>query len=327
VITDPTDPPDDAVTLEVTPSTDLVDGQTINVSGKDFVADQGVYVQYCAAPSGAPGTAAGRATSCYPEQDGTHTVWVTPIPDDGTFSTPLTVVSSFTDGGGTEVDCTIDDACGIFVRRDHNGGTADYGQDAFVPVRFGNGAPIVADPATLTADRTRDLDPDGDQITVEGSGFRPGDPVYVALCDAEVANFAACDFDQLAEVTPSADARALGDAGTFSVELDLRAAFDGTDCRAARCAVQTWSVSGGDAASEVSLPVTFRAAATSRPVGPGPEVSPAPTPDPGPGVDGGTLARTGGQPAPLVLLALSSVALGIALLAGRRPILRRRART
>ena len=96
-------------------------------------------MQFCATPTGQIGTAAGRAASCYPEQDGTHTVWVSPVPASGTFTTPLTVVSAFTARAVNVVDCTVDGACGVFVRRDHDGGTTDYSQDAFVPVTFGDG--------------------------------------------------------------------------------------------------------------------------------------------------------------------------------------------
>jgi len=329
---EPTDPEPNATSITATPSTDVVDGQTVTVTGTGFVAGQGVYVQWCATPTGALGTAAGRAASCYPEQDGEHVVWVTPIAAGGTFATPLTVAASFTDASGHEVDCTQPGACGAFVRRDHAGGTSDFSQDAFAPVAFGDGDPVEPPAATLAADRTIDLDPDGDQLTVEGAGYRPGDPVFVALCDATVPNFAACDFEHVVEATPatagSSSARALGDAGTFSATLDVRAEFGDTDCLAgATCAVQTWSVSGSDVDAEVTLPVAFAArpatATTTIPAG---------TLSPGGGdaaqtddaiVGDGTLARTGWSPGPLTSGALALVAAGAGLVVASRQ--RRRA--
>jgi hypothetical protein len=111
--------------ITLSKNSDLAGGEVINVSGTGFVADQGIYVQVCAAPEGTLGSAAGRAGNCYPEQDGNHTVWLTPVPSDGTWSTPLTVADAFGD-----VDCR-EQACGVFVRRDHSGGAADFSQDAF----------------------------------------------------------------------------------------------------------------------------------------------------------------------------------------------------
>jgi hypothetical protein len=54
---------------------------------------------------------------------------------DATKPVVLAVQAAFT-SNGTAVDCTVD-ACGIHVRRDHNGGGADYSLDRFIPVTFG----------------------------------------------------------------------------------------------------------------------------------------------------------------------------------------------
>ena len=320
---EPIDPDPNDVEVTVSPSTDLVDGQTVTVTGADFVAGQGVYVQLCATPEGTPGTAAGRATSCYPEQDGDHVVWVTPIDASGTFSTPLTVAETFVDADEETVDCSVEGACGIFVRRDHNGGTADYSQDAFAPIAFGDGDPVVSDPAALSADRTTDLDPAGDTVTVTGDDYRPGDPVFVALCDAAVPNFAACDFANVAEVTPAtADAaRALGDPGSFEVELQVRAAFGDTDCTAlTTCALQTWSVSGTNPDAEATVPVSFAAAASVTPttVAPNPYAT-----TPYSTTAATSLPRTGWSPWPFAASGLALVAGGALFVAEGR----RRART
>jgi hypothetical protein len=325
VIEAPEEPSLNVVEVTLSKADGLLDDQVITVSGAKFVPDQGVYVQFCAAPAGQLGTAAGRATSCYPEQDDIHTVWVSPVSADGTFATPITVVSSFTDASQNPIDCTVDRACGIFVRRDHNGGTADYTQDAFVPVTFGEGSVQPGPDATIAASKTTGLDPAGDTTTIEGAGFQPGTELFVALCDAEVANFAACDFDHVQEVTVAgagadragAD-RAGGAAGTFQVDLDVRAAFGEADCLAegATCAIQTWAVSGGDGSEEVRLPVSFadRSTTTSA-VDPG-TVAPAAA-----GIaDGGSLARTGSETAGLVLAGLAAIALG----AGALTVARRR---
>jgi hypothetical protein len=319
VIAEPEEPSLNDVVVTLSQSEDLKNNQVITVRGEDFAADQGVYVQFCAAPTAQVGTAAGRAASCYPEQDNVHTVWVSTVAADGTFSTPLTVVSTFTPTGQDPVDCTVDGACGVFVRRDHNGGTADYTQDAFVPVTFGDGTVEPGPDPTITASKTTGLDPAGDTVTVEGAGFQPGTELFVAVCDANVANFAACDFDKVQEATvatSSAD-RAAGDAGTFAVDLDVRASFAEVDCLAAgtACAVQTWAVSGGDGSEEVTLPVSFTDEAVTTTT----TAATTPTDTTSSGsASSGSLARTGTETAGLVLAGLLAVGLGAVLLTTSR---------
>jgi len=310
VIEEPEEPSLNDVTVTLSKSTGLLNNQVITVTGEDFVANQGVYVQFCAAPTGQLGTAAGRATSCYPEQDNVHTVWVSTIAGDGTFSTPLTVVSSFTDADGNLVDCTVDGACGVFVRRDHNGGTSDYSQDAFVPVTFGDGSVVPGPDPTIGASKTTGLDRVGDKVRVKGANFQPGTELFVALCDANVANFAACDFDNVQQVT-------VDDLGTFMTDLHVRAAFGDVNCLAegTACAIQTWAVSGGDGSEEVTLPVSFASETTSTTTTPGT----TDTPD---SVDDGTLPRTGSQTAGLAVAGLLALGVGTAMLTTSR---RRRA--
>ncbi|MCB1029809.1 MAG: hypothetical protein KDA95_00640 [Acidimicrobiales bacterium] len=306
---EPEVPEPNSVSLSVTPSSGLSDGQTVSVSGSGFVAGQGVYVMLCAAPTGNVGTPEGRTASCYPEQDGEHVVWHTPVAANGSFSTPLTVTENFTDAGDNDVDCTVENACGVFVRRDHNGGASDYTQDVFVPISFGGGEPVTPTKPELGADRTTELNPDGDTITVDGANFRPGDPVFVALCDSDVPNFASCDFDNVVEATPEAvgTSRAAGEPGGFSVELKVRAQFEGTDClETETCAIQTWAVSGSNPDAEVTLPVSFADDSTL-------ETTPQTTPQDNESVDEGTLVRTGSNSFPLAWTGAGLLAVGAAL--------------
>jgi LPXTG-motif cell wall-anchored protein len=104
-------------------------------------------------PSGALGTAGGRAATCNPDQADDHTVWKTPIAADGAFSVQLKVEASF---GST--DCRKA-ACGVFVRKDHVGGATDFSQDAWTPIAFaaaGATAPsTTAAPTTTSTLATR----------------------------------------------------------------------------------------------------------------------------------------------------------------------------
>ena len=290
--------------------TDLADGEAITVTGTGFTSDQGIYVQFCAAPTGTLGTAAGRTATCYPDQDGLHTVWHTPVAADGEFTTPLTVTAGFTAADGTEVDCQVED-CGVFVRRDHNGGGGDFSQDAFAPVTIGDG---VVDPGairpTLTAKRSTDLEPRGDQVELHGAGFPADVALFVAVCDLNVANFAACDFDHAEEVVPSSNpTRSAG----FLLTLPVRALFGETNCtdENTRCGVRTWAVSGDNTAVETTLPITFAGSISAA------DPSDAGGPD-GPGTTGpagrtGELPRTGIETDGLLAGGLAALAAGAAL--------------
>jgi hypothetical protein len=143
-------------TVTVSPATGVAPGSMVTVSGSGFAPAGGVYVMFCAKPTGELGTQGGRAASatCNPDQSNDHTVWKTPIPADGTFSVQLKVESTF-----ASTDCTKT-TCGVFVRKDHMGGASDYSQDAFAPLTFSAAAapapstPTTAAPAALPATGT-----------------------------------------------------------------------------------------------------------------------------------------------------------------------------
>ncbi|MBK6858641.1 MAG: LPXTG cell wall anchor domain-containing protein [Microthrixaceae bacterium] len=285
--------------VSLSASTDLADREVITVSGTGFAPNQGLYVQTCAAPEGESGTAAGRADNCYPEQDGTHTVWINPVGSDGTWSTDLTVAALFGD-----VDCRVD-ACGVSVRRDHSGGATDFSQDVFVPITFGSGT--VAPPtgsARLSITPSSNL-VSGQKVTVDGEGFKPGRSVFVGVCDDTVANFAACDFTNVVEATASAGTARLGGPGSFSISLVVRSTFGSTNCQAttARCVIATWAVSGDDTAVQVMSPISFRTAGGSA-SGPGGSTTPLP--------------RTGTDATTPVAVALLALTAGFGLLAADR---------
>lgn len=298
-------------------SVDLAGGDVITVAGKGFEPDQGVYVRVCEEPTGTLGTSAGRARNCYPEQDGTHTVWVNPVGAGGTWTTPLTVTDSFGD-----VDC-LTTACGVFVRRDHSGGATDFSQDAYVGITFTEGTTtpttVPSNVARLTVTPSSDLVP-GQRVTVTGEGFRPSERVFVGVCNLDVANFAACDFTNVAEVTVASATANAGAPGSFSTSLVVRSTFDATDCHQpdARCAVATWAVSGNDAAAEVSAALAFRPSGT----GTGGTGTDSGIGSGGSTGTGGALARTGAESGRLALVGSLALLAGFGVLAVDR---RRRA--
>lgn len=324
---EPEQPSLNDVVLSLSKSEGVADGEAVTANGEGYQPDQGIYLQWCARPEGQLGTAAGRTADCYPGQDGTHTVWQTPIPADGTFSVPITAERTFTTEAGDEIDCTDPGACGVFTRRDHNGGATDYSQDAFAPVTFGDGTAPETDPASLNADRVDGLDPSGDTITVTGSNFRPGVDLFVALCSTSDATD--CDYDNLVEVTPSAgdvtptdpiedgDTSVLaavaspGDPGWFQAELDVVGSFGSTVCGTDGCEVRTWAVSLSEARDEVALPVSFAAGSGSGGFGDGSAG--------GDSSRSGSLPATGADSRRPVVVGMGLLGLGLALtLVGRR---------
>ena len=123
-------------------------GDTVTVTLAGVPANQGVYVRLC------KGTMAevtkARPTLCFGQG-----AWVSTDPaqlkfgaGDATKPVALAVQAQFT-SAGTAVDCTVD-ACGIHIRRDHNGGSGDYSLDRFIPLTFGP-APVASATAAVAA--------------------------------------------------------------------------------------------------------------------------------------------------------------------------------
>ena len=113
-------------------------GDTVTVTLSGIPADEGVYVRLCKGSLAEISQA--RPTECFGQG-----AWVSLSSAQQAFgagdaSQPvaLAVQAQF-----DTVDCTLV-ACGIHVRRDHNGGSSDYSLDRFIPVTFGT--PQVAAP-------------------------------------------------------------------------------------------------------------------------------------------------------------------------------------
>jgi hypothetical protein len=125
----------------------------------------------------------------------------------------------------------------------------------------------------LTANKTTNLNPDGQEITVSGSGYYPNAYYYLAECDPTVPAGGACDTSHFVKVKSNA-------AGKFGPsKLTVVAKFTGgqdVDCHKVRCAVQTSYVkSGKDRSQEATLYISF---ASTAPASPKPAKTKAPVP-------------------------------------------------
>lgn len=93
--------------LQVTPSTDLVDGQTVVVDGQGFVMGGEHQVLQCVRGAADPVVGSLDLNRCDPS-----TGVLTMADEDGVLSVPFTVAATIT-VGGSDVDCVVIGACEI----------------------------------------------------------------------------------------------------------------------------------------------------------------------------------------------------------------------
>lgn len=106
--------------------------------------------------------------------------------------------------------------------------------------------------ASITVDKTEGLNPKGDQVTVSGSGFKPGIQLYLVTCDPAIPNGGACDLASFSMVDVGAD-------GSWTSKLKVLAKFGTTDCLKVGCAIQTSRVGeGADRTQETLVPIGFK---------------------------------------------------------------------
>ena len=152
-----------AGTLTVTPDTDLVQFQSVTLTGAGFPAGVGAQIIECT-------TDATSFDECNQNGPGFATVG-----SAGTFSLPYSVrrILHLTSG---DVDCaTSPGACSLFAST--YGGTSIV---ASAPVEFDAGVPVPP-PPTITAAPDTDL-VEGQSITVTGSAFPPGASIGLGEC-------------------------------------------------------------------------------------------------------------------------------------------------
>ncbi|MGJ7441800.1 hypothetical protein [Aquipuribacter sp. MA13-6] len=139
---------------------------------------------------------------------------------------------------------------------------------------------------SATASATQDLDPDGQRVTVSGSGFDPTKGVYVALCVDRGAGALATPCIGGIDTSGSASSSAwvssnppaygeglatpYGPGGTFDVTIQVSAADQFADCldpasAPSGCAlfVRADHTRAGDRSQDVRIPVTWASGATT----------------------------------------------------------------
>jgi hypothetical protein len=224
------DPP----TMQVTPATDLVDGQLVTAKGAGFHGDSWVYLLQC--PVGA--TAFWACTNFRAIQTDA----------EGAFSEP-TAVTAILRGDSLTTDCR-QAPCALYAT--HEDSFEDLTQATSVALGFDPEAPLHA-PATLAVDPATNLQ-GGDRVTVHGEGFVPFADVLLLECRGQPGTYWACGagwHDPYAETTADEN-------GVIDARIKVRGRFtliDGRqrDCRNRPCAIAAWTASD----TSVLAPITF----------------------------------------------------------------------
>jgi hypothetical protein len=149
-------------TVTVSPSTGLLDGQAMAVTGNSFTAKTLYLIVECQ-------TGATALSGC-----GQDTGILTLVKSDasGAFSTSMTAVRTITPSTGPPIDCAVAGACVLAVVAKKQGIVAS------TPISFSD---VVIVPPTVTANPSTGL-LDGQTITVSGTNFKPDAELGVAEC-------------------------------------------------------------------------------------------------------------------------------------------------
>ena len=194
--------------ITVAPDHDLVDGQTVSVTGTGFPPDSDVTFSVCAPDHVADG--------CQWTPD------FAPVDGAGNFRADV-VVSAVVPSEAGEIDCrTTAEPC-VLVAAD---GSPSSPRAARAPLHFDPDAPLLPSPE-ITVEPSTNL-PDVATVTVSGEHFAPRGGVSVMMCRTG-SGFEGCD--------PQADTFLSPDgSGAFTIDLGVAARFESwegepVDCR------------------------------------------------------------------------------------------------
>jgi hypothetical protein len=230
---DPSQPLPPPPSLTVDPSTDLVDRQSVIVTGSNFEPFTAVGVIQCRAPSNG-------AEDC-----DFATLRFMPVDESGGFAQPFTVRRLIRVGTET-IDCAEPGLCEI-------GAGADPTLGAQAGISFDPDAPL-APPGTATVAPSTGLS-DGQQLTVTGAGWEPNINIIVIQCKADgPPDGSSCAIDALTYAPTDG-------AGNFATQFTVRSSLSTqsgpVDCAAAPGTCMVAVVWSADPAGAVITPLSF----------------------------------------------------------------------
>ena len=281
------------VTASANPASDLLDGQTITLTGTGFDPVAQVGMVECL--TGATGTA----------QCDLVGLRFTTTDASGALSSQFTVTRVINVDGAL-TDCATPNACVLGLEETDNSVVS-----VSVPLSFED-VPIVA--PVVTADPSSGL-LDAQAVAVRGSGFTPGATVALLECPASSVLVSDCDFSTGLFV----DADGGGTVSTtYRVVRVITVSGTSLDCaEPLACVLSVGNVDDFDQRGLIAL--SFANAPIPSPIaapGPPPPAPSAPPPTPAPV---GILAMTGFAPGPLVAFGGGLVVAGMsAVWIGRR---------
>lgn len=132
------------------------------------------------------------------------------------------------------------------------------------------GTAAAAPSPTISATPSTDLNPEGQFVTVTGTGFTPGIELFVLQCSSTSAQDHTCNSIGMQKVTTDA-------SGSFRANpMRVTARFGATDCLQVQCAMKTSAVANHsqNRGDDLSVNISFRSAA---PATPAPTTAPPPT--------------------------------------------------
>ncbi len=153
-----------------------------------------------------------------------------------------------------------------------NAGSGNAGGGASGGSTGGNGSGTSSSGARSSANPTTGLNPNGDTVTVSGSGFKTGgNGIYVGLAEQRSANF--MDFESFHPdaVWVSERRQNLNSDGSFTVQLPVSAQFNSYNCLENACSIYTFAAHGSeDRSQDTSIPVSFAGGVEATDTGQGP---------------------------------------------------------
>lgn len=227
-----------APSVTVTPSTGLTTGQSVTVTGSGFTPGDSLYVIECLA------TAAG-ASGC-------DVASAKPITanSDGTLPSTTFTVTTGTIGTGTCGTSAADLSGCVISVANATGGDAGVAAITFASTTTPAGPAVTVSPSTNLKN--------GQSVTVTGSGFKPGDALYVLECLATATGASGCDVATAKSITANSDGTLPSTPFTVAAGKIGLSACGTTSANAGGCIITVATATGTDAGA---TPIRFAVAA------------------------------------------------------------------
>ncbi len=227
-------------TLTVTPATGLTNSEKVTLTGSGFTPADSLTAVECLA----------NATS--PADCNISTATPITVNSDGTLpSTTFTVVTGTVGGATCGTSATDASGCVIMVAN------SSEGDRAAAPITFA--IPVTTTPSVSVSPATGLKN--GSKVSVTGSGFTPGDSVYVVECLAGATGQSSCDIANAVAITVNSDGSLPTTTFTVATGAIASGTCGTTAANAKGCIVAVANISGGDAGA---APIAFAVATAKR---------------------------------------------------------------